>query len=53
MNEKTINDAEAVVKQMLERFGQTLSAGELRMVAINLVRALPGINTRHTFTSKE
>lgn len=41
MNEKTIKDAEAVVKRMLERFGQTLDDGELHAVAVRMVRTLP------------
>lgn len=45
MNEKTIRDAEAVVKRILERFGQTLGAGELRTVAVKMVRTLPKTST--------
>lgn len=41
MNEQTIRDAEAAVKRMLGRFGQTLDAGELRTVAIKMVLTLP------------
>lgn len=45
MNEQTIRDAEAVVKRMLERFGQTLGDGELHTVAIKMVRTLPKPST--------
>ena len=38
---QTIGEAEAVVKRMLGRFGQTLDAGKLRTVAIKMVRTLP------------
>lgn len=41
MNEQTIRDAEAVVKRMLDRFGQKLDARELRTVAVRMVLTLP------------